>query len=195
MKILVTGATGFLGRHLVPALQGAGHAVTAIGSAQADLTRDDALSAFTERFDQIWHLAAWTQAGDFCLHHPGEQWVINQRINTNVLAWWQAHQPQAKLVAIGTSCSYAPGRPLVEEDYLVGDPVPELYAYAMTKRMLLVGLRALGRPVRAALPLPGAVHAVRLRLSRGGPTGALHLRSHCEDRPGRDLRRRGRALG
>jgi len=63
----------------------------------------------------------------------------------NVLDWWQSRQPQAKLMAIGTSCSYAPGSDLTEEDYLSGDPVPELYAYAMTKRMLLVGMQALSR--------------------------------------------------
>jgi len=96
-----------------------------------------------ERYDQIWHLAAWTQAGDFCLHHPGEQWVINQHINTNVLDWWKSCQPQARLIAIGTSCSYAPEADLTEENYLAGFPVPELYTYAMTKRMLLVGLQAL----------------------------------------------------
>jgi len=101
------------------------------------------LLRFSDPFDQIWHLAAWTQAGDFCLHHPGEQWIINQQINTNVLEWWQSRQPQAKLIAIGTSCSYAPGAELVEENYLAGAPVPELYSYAMTKRMLLVGLQAL----------------------------------------------------
>jgi GDP-L-fucose synthase len=32
---------------------------------------------------------------------------------------------------------------LAEENYLAGDPVPELYSYAMTKRMLLVGLKSL----------------------------------------------------
>jgi GDP-L-fucose synthase len=32
---------------------------------------------------------------------------------------------------------------MVEENYLLGEPVAELYAYGMTKRMLLIGLRAL----------------------------------------------------
>ena len=114
-----------------------------MGSQDCNLLHQESLHKFRESFDQIWHLASWTQAGDFCLHHPGEQWVINQRINTNVLDWWQSRQPQAKLIAIGTSCSYAPGSDLTEENYLAGDPVPELYSYAMTKRMLLVGLQAL----------------------------------------------------
>jgi GDP-L-fucose synthase len=120
-----------------------GHQVTAVGSQACDLLHSESLLRFREPFDQIWHLAAWTQAGDFCLHHPGEQWVINQRINTNVLDWWQSQQPQSKLIAVGTSCSYAPGSELAEENYLMGTPVAELYSYAMTKRMLLVGLQAL----------------------------------------------------
>ena len=143
MRVLVTGATGFLGRNLTHALSMNGHRVTGVGSRDCNLLRPESLHKFRETFDQIWHLAAWTQAGDFCLHHPGEQWIINQHINTNVLDWWQSRQPQAKLIAIGTSCSYAPGSDLMEENYLNGDPVPELYAYAMTKRMLLVGLKAL----------------------------------------------------
>jgi GDP-L-fucose synthase len=114
-----------------------------VGSRECNLLRPESLYGFHEPYDQIWHLAAWTQAGDFCLRHPGQQWIINQHINTNLLDWWQSRQPQATLIAIGTSCSYAPGADLIEENYLEGTPVPELYAYAMTKRMLLVGLRAL----------------------------------------------------
>ena len=144
MNVLVTGGTGFLGTALVRRLRADGHTVTALGSSDTDLTRAEPFPAYSgRRFDVIYHLAAWTQAGDFCLKHPGEQWVKNQQINTNVLAWWQRHQPQAKLVAMGTSCSYAPNLPLVEEQYLNDTPIESLYTYAMTKRMLLVGLRAL----------------------------------------------------
>jgi GDP-L-fucose synthase len=143
-RVLVTGATGFLGTRLVRALRERGDQVVAASSRTADLTRDGTLHAFAPGpFDLVFHLAAWTQAGDFCLHHPGEQWIINQRINTNVLAWWQERQPQATLVTIGTSCSYDPALPLVEENYLVGTPIDSLYTYGMTKRMMLVGQRAL----------------------------------------------------
>ncbi len=146
MKLLVTGSTGFLGTALSRALEAQGHAVTRAHSKNSDLTRPGTLDRFNEtKYDQIYHLAAWTQAGDFCLSHPGEQWVINQEINTHVLGWWQASQPQAKLIAMGSSCSYAPDRPLVEENYLDGEPIESLYAYAMTKRMLYVGQRSLSK--------------------------------------------------
>jgi GDP-L-fucose synthase len=146
VKVLVTGATGFLGRFLCRDLEGRGDSVVRLGSKECDLTRDGSLEPWSgERFDRIYHLAAWTQAGDFCLYHPGEQWVINQRINTNVLDWWQRSQPQAKLVAMGSSCSYDPDLELVEENYLAGIPIDSLYTYAMTKRMLHVGLLALHR--------------------------------------------------
>jgi GDP-L-fucose synthase len=145
MKILVTGATGFLGSALCRKLRAAGHEVTALGSRDADLRLPGALERFGDRYDQVYHLAAWTQAGDFCLRHSGEQWVINQAMNTQVLEWWQRRQPQAKLISIGTSCSYDPSLPLREENYLRGEPIESLYTYAHTKRMLLIGQKALQR--------------------------------------------------
>ncbi|BFM40928.1 NAD-dependent epimerase/dehydratase family protein [Synechocystis sp. LKSZ1] len=146
MKILVTGGTGFLGTMLCSHLEAQGHELTRINSRNCDLTQADSLQQFNgERFDQIYHLAAWTQAGDFCLFHPGEQWIINQKLNTNVLTWWQGQQPQAKLICMGTSCAYDPNLPLREENYLTGLPIDSLFTYAMTKRMLYTGLLALHR--------------------------------------------------
>ncbi len=144
MKILVTGASGFLGAHLCQHLEQQGHTLTRLSSKNCDLTQAGSLERFQQLlYDQIYHLAAWTQAGDFALYHPGEQWIINQQINTQVLTWWHTHQPQAKMIAIGTSCSYAPERDLVEENYLDGRPIDSLFTYAMTKRMLYAGLLAL----------------------------------------------------
>ena len=144
MKILVTGATGFLGTALCSQIEAQGHTLVRLNSKNCDLTHDESLSRYNDlTYDQIYHLAAWTQAGDFCLHHPAEQWIINQQINTNVLAWWQAYQPQAKLICMGTSCAYAPDQELVEENYLSGMPIDSLFTYAMSKRMLYVGLLAL----------------------------------------------------
>lgn len=146
MKILVTGATGFLGTSLCSQLERWGHDIVRLSSKNCDLTRQDSLLKFNDKaYDHIFHLAAWTQAGDFCLYHPGEQWIINQQINTNVLAWWKEHQPQAKMICMGTSCAYDPDMELVEENYLTGKPIESLFTYAMTKRMLYAGLLALNK--------------------------------------------------
>jgi len=146
MNILVTGATGFLGTSLCARLKAEGHEVLSLNSKNCDLTRQNSLLQFNDKkYDLIYHLAAWTQAGDFCIYHPGEQWIINQQINTNVLAWWQRYHPGTKLICMGTSCSYAPGQELSEEHYLDGQPIESLFTYGMTKRMLYVGLLALNK--------------------------------------------------
>ncbi len=133
-----------MGQHLVKGILDRKWEVTALGSKSGDLTVSGSLDRFNStRYDIIYHLAAWTQAGDFCLKHPGEQWIINQQINTNVLAWWQRSQPQAKLVSIGTSCAYAPELELLEENYLSGMPIESLFTYASTKRMLYTGQLAI----------------------------------------------------
>ncbi|PIS00653.1 MAG: GDP-fucose synthetase [Chlamydiae bacterium CG10_big_fil_rev_8_21_14_0_10_35_9] len=143
MKVFVTGANGFLGKFLTHSLKKKGYDVHGISSKDCDLTKTEDLFSITESYDQIFHLAAWTQAGDFCLYHPAEQWVINQKINTHVLDWWHERQPQAKLICMGTSCSYDPKMPLTEKNYMQGEPIDSLYTYAMTKRMLLCGLKAM----------------------------------------------------
>jgi len=142
-KVFVTGGSGFLGRTLVPLLTTQGYQVDAPSSRECDLTKPTSLMAFVASYDLIFHLAAWTQAADFCLKHPGEQWIINQQINTHLLHWWQTKQPQAKAILMGTSCAYDPNLPLIEENYLRGEPISSLYTYAMTKRMLWVGAESL----------------------------------------------------
>jgi GDP-L-fucose synthase len=144
MRIIITGSTGFLGTALCTFLETQGHQLTRLNTKNCDLRKTNSLDSFSsEQFDLIFHLAAWTQAGDFCIKHPGEQWIINQQINTNVLCWWERCQRQAKLVFMGTSCVYAPESGLTETEYMLGEPIESLYTYAMTKRMLYQGARAL----------------------------------------------------
>jgi GDP-L-fucose synthase len=147
MKILITGASGFLGKHLCSILsKNHDTKITPLSSKEADLTKSNSLIKYESiKFDKIYHLAAWTQAGDFSLYHSGEQWINNQLINSNVLSWWYENQKQAKLISIGTSCSYSEGGSLEEKDYLNGDPIQSLYTYGMCKRMLFVGQQSLAK--------------------------------------------------
>lgn len=146
MSVIVTGASGFLGRALTRRLGELGIDTVALSSRDADLRDPQSLEKFSgQKYDYVFHLAAWTQAGEFSLYHPGEEWLMNQQINTTVLRWWATRQPQAKLISIGTSCTYEPGGDLREENYLVGTPIESLYTYAMTKRMLLIGQMSLSK--------------------------------------------------
>lgn len=145
-RILITGSSGFLGQHLVKFLQKKKYKLTLINSKNCDLTDYKNLKKFSKiKFDIIFHLAAWTQAGDFCLKYPGNQWLINQQINTNILKFWQNFQNKSKMIIIGTSCSYSENLPLTEENYMKGEPIQSLYTYGMTKRMLFQGARALNK--------------------------------------------------
>ena len=144
MNALITGATGYLGRELCKKLKSLGWKVYISNSKIANLENMENLLQYDNiKFDYIFHLAVVTKSGDYCYNNQGTQWEKNQLLNTNILLYWKYRQPQAKMVCMGSSCSYNPKFLFPEEkDYLLHYPDESLYTYAMTKRMLLAGLRA-----------------------------------------------------
>ena len=145
MKILVTGASGFVGRHLVPRLIIEGHDVSYSDSSNFELLggsaydyKNDTLS-----YDFIIHLAVKTAAGGYCQEHPGEQFLINSHINSYILNEWHDRFPNAKMITFGSSCSYDKNFVKIENNYLKGDVEPGYEVYGNIKRNLLIGLQAM----------------------------------------------------
>lgn len=146
MKIFITGSSGFLGFHLKKYLNKTNkNKIISPTRKECDLSNYGSLDKYTEDYDIIYHLAAWTQAGDFCLKFPGDQWLINQKINTNVLNWWQNYHKKSLMVIIGTSCVYTPTKDHLEKNYMSSIPTTSLETYALTKKMLYQGVRALNK--------------------------------------------------
>ena len=139
MKVLITGATGFVGRHLVKRLKEENIEVTEINS----INFDSMWSLEKNSYEYIIHLAVKTAAGGYCQKHPGEQWIINSSINTDVLAYWQQYQQRATLITFGSSCGYNNDVKKTEKNYMLGEPETGYEVYGNIKRNLLVGLRAL----------------------------------------------------
>lgn len=145
--ILITGGTGFVGRHLQRKLAERRIECFAFPKSHADLTDPvQANAVFQEHreADTIVHLASYQAAGVFPARFPADQFQINNRIHLNVLDAWRRFMPDARLIAIGTSCAYPSSAVKLTEDvFLDGDVHGSVYAYAFTKRLLWMGIKAL----------------------------------------------------
>ena len=143
-KIIVSGSSGFLGRILVKKIKSLNYDVVSLTS-KNDLTEKKSLDQFNSiKFDYFFHLATFSQAGDFGFYNSGDLWIINQQINSNVLNWCAKHQRNIKIISIGSSCAYeASSYAHKEINYLKGIPEKEVFYYGMTKRMLHIGEKSI----------------------------------------------------
>ena len=118
MRVFVTGASGFVGGHLLPALQHQGWEVFS-ADREVDVTRRDAVAeAFRRaRPDSVIHLAAQSSvAASF--GDPLDSFRINFIGSLNVLSAIRCHSPDARVLLIGSSDCYGPqpeSGPLTED--------------------------------------------------------------------------------
>ena len=139
-RVLLTGARGFLGRHLHRALLARGAEVVATGRAEVDLT--DAVS--TRRFfvearpTVVLHAAVQGGGIGWMREHPVESGRDNARLNLNAI---DAAAAAGAAVFVGASSACCYPRicpvPFVEEDLWKGRPEPTNDTYAQSKRLLL----------------------------------------------------------
>lgn len=116
MRVLVTGATGFLGRHLVARLRQDGHEVHGTSSSVAvdsashtvcDILDSEALAALVARVKarRIFHLAGFASVRR-AMEQPALCWDLNVRSTVHLLEAARLHSPEATIVLIGSAMQY-----------------------------------------------------------------------------------------
>ncbi|MDO8559548.1 MAG: GDP-L-fucose synthase [bacterium] len=145
-KILVTGASGFVGRRLVAALheRGVGEKQLSLPRHdERDLRRWDDCRAAVDGIDLVIHLAANVGGIGKNREQPGALFYDNLMMGTQLME--AARQGNVgKFVAIGTVCAYPKFTPVPfrEDDLWNGYPEETNAPYGLAKKMLLVQAQA-----------------------------------------------------
>lgn len=145
LRILVTGGTGFLGRHVCRVLLARGAVVQAVGSRDADLTRAGEASRLVRdaRPQCLVHLAAACGGIAANVAAPARYLADNVAMGLHVLDAAKDNGVR-KVLMVGTCCSYPVGAPLPlrEESLWDGYPEPTNAPYGLAKRLLVEAARA-----------------------------------------------------
>lgn len=146
-KILVTGATGFLGRHAVPVLRAkyGASAVVAVSRADYDLTAaDEVRRMLTDHGpDVVVHLAGYVGGIGANRARPADFFHRNLMLMANLFEGASAYGI-GKLVYPMGGCSY-PAKaisPIGEEQMWEGYPQADSAAYSSAKKMGIVASEA-----------------------------------------------------
>jgi GDP-L-fucose synthase len=142
--IVVTGAGGMVGSHVVDELQAQGRNVIGMGRPECNLLDErETLRVFRDiRPTHVFHSAACVYGIMGNINNPGQSFLENLRINTNVIE--SSRQIGVKKVtAMGTGCVYPfppISTPLKEDDIFMGRPHPSEAGYAHAKLTMLAQL-------------------------------------------------------
>lgn len=141
-NVLVTGASGFVGRHLVRFLSSQGAIVSAPSHARYDLVHEAQVAEMYDDFpdqDIVIHLAARVGGIGANRAHPASFFYDNAMMGVQLL-----HHAYIrgipKFVALGTVCAYPKfaSVPFTEADLWNGYPEETNAPYGLAKKMMLV---------------------------------------------------------
>lgn len=128
-RVLVTGATGFIGRALSAKLEEQGFDVVPLGSVDGDITRAETLTKLADvDVSHVFHLAGKTYVPDSWVH-PEEFYRTNVLGTTNLLEFCKSHGISMTFVS-----AYVYGHPEIlpiKENSRVRPSNP----YALSKRL------------------------------------------------------------
>ena len=144
-RVLITGGSGFLGRHLTNLFKERDCRLFTPRSQECDLTQFDTTSRMFEEFrpQVVVHAAVVSGRLEYQQLYPADIFRSNLQMATNILE--MSHRAGVeKLVIIGSDSAY-PGSltgPLREEDLFNGPMHPSVAYYGFSKRALYLGARA-----------------------------------------------------
>ena len=154
-KILITGGTGFVGQHLLAALQNQtepkeihltslhDHQIAGVQVHALDLTKSEAVNDLIKTLqpDQIYHLASLAGVGE-SFRHPQEVISNNFNLTLNLLEAVRQFSPSSRMLLVSSAEIYQPnreGKPIAE-DNLIAPAHP--YAASKAAQDLLGGTYA-----------------------------------------------------
>jgi len=138
MKVLVTGGSGFLGKHVVRRFKRAGYDVFAPSHENMDVTSsgDIGFALLGYHPDIVIHLAAEVGGIGANIDNPVKFFEDNMLMGMNIL---KTSINTKKVVMVGTTCSYPEHCPVPfkESDLWSGHPEPTNAPYGIAKRSLI----------------------------------------------------------
>jgi GDP-L-fucose synthase len=141
-RVLVTGGSGFLGRHVVAQLRAGGADVIAPRSAEFDLTMPGAAEDMlaTHRPETVVHLAARVGGIGYNQAEPAPLYLSNLQMGTHVIEAARMTPGVGTTVLVGTVCSYPKFTPVPfrEESLWDGYPEETNAPYGLAKKAHLV---------------------------------------------------------
>ncbi|MEM9609186.1 MAG: GDP-L-fucose synthase [Actinomycetota bacterium] len=143
--VLLTGGSGFLGRHVLALLEARGAVVHAPRSADHDLRRADQVAAAFDATEPelVVHLAANVGGIGANMAAPADLYLDNLLMGTFVLEEARRRETP-KTVVVGTICSYPKLTPVPfsEDDLWAGYPEETNAPYGIAKKAQLVQAQA-----------------------------------------------------
>jgi GDP-L-fucose synthase len=143
-KVVITGGSGFLGRHIVDLVKARGAAEVHVPrSKDFDLRLMENCMAVTKNADLVIHLAAHVGGIGLNRDKPGELFYDNAIMGIQLIEAARLNNV-AKLLVAGTICAYPKFTPVPfrEEDLWNGYPEETNAPYGVAKKALLVQLQS-----------------------------------------------------